>query len=303
MDSSTLTQTGYSMGTPQYMSPEQVRGEGMDPRSDIFSLGVVLYEMLEGMNPFSADTPHTVIYNILEKEPPPLEGKGYGLPGLKEVLDRALRKDVESRYQRAGEMSDDLKALLEGIKVVAAPAPPPPQVDQPAAAPTRPPTAVSGLAPARQGVKEKKGRRWPFVVGGALVGALVIFVVLALFAGGDGDRPSPTDPIERFLKAVVEGRMRIASDLLTDVAREELDMAMLREEALALTREAGSREVYFTRIEEGDDSASVEVWVAGDERDYDLGLWRLVWEDDKWFIEKPGFLADIGGEPPPEEPL
>ena len=302
MDSSTLTQTGYSMGTPQYMSPEQVRGEGMDPRSDIFSLGVVLYEMLEGMNPFSADTPHTVIYNILEKEPPPLEGKGYALPGLKEVLDRALRKNIDSRYQRAGDMSHDLKALLEGRRVVAAPPPlTPPAVGRPAAAPAVPPAAVSGPAPAAQAAKERRRRRWPLVVGGALMGALVLFVVLALFTGGQGDRPSPTEPIERFLEAVVEGRMRIADDLLTDTAREELDMAVLRQEALALSREAGGHEVFFTGIEEGDDSASVEVWIAGGERDYDLGLWRLVWVDDRWFIEKPGYLADMGGEPPPEE--
>jgi hypothetical protein len=153
-----------------------------------------------------------------------------------------------------------------------------------------------------QATKEKKkGRRWPLVVGGALAGALVIFIVLALFAGGEGDRPGPTEPIERFLTAVVEGRMRIAEALLTDVAKEEIDMAMLRQEALAISREAGGHEVYFTGIEEGDDSASVEVWIAGGIRDYDLGLWRLVWIDEKWLIDKPGYLTDIGKEPPPEE--
>jgi tRNA A-37 threonylcarbamoyl transferase component Bud32 len=303
MDSSTLTQTGYSLGTPQYMSPEQVRGEGMDPRSDIFSLGVVLYEMLEGMNPFSADTPHTVIYNILEKEPPLLEGKGYALPGLKEVLDKALRKDVDSRYQTAGEMSHDLKALLEGRKVVAAPLPtPPPMTDQPAAAPPVAPAVASGPAPAMPAAKEKKkGRRWPLVAGGALVGALVLFIVLVLITGGEENRPGPTEPIERFLTAVIEGRMRVAEALLTDVAKEEIDMAMLRQGALAISREAGGHEVFFTRIEEGDDSASVQVWMAGGDRDYDLGLWRLVWVDDRWFIEKPGYLTEIGKEPPPEE--
>jgi len=310
MDSSTLTQTGYSMGTPQYMSPEQVKGEGTDPRSDIFSLGVVLYEMLEGMNPFAADTPHTVIYNILEKEPPPLEGKAYILPGLKEVLDKALRKDPASRYRSAGEMGDDLEALLKGGEVAAgkavsgvspvAPSPEPPPPVSPAAAPPGAPVVARVAAPAGEAKVKRRRRGWILLVGGVMLGALALLVILLLFVGGEG-RPSPTEPVERFLAAVVEGRMRVAEALLTDVAREELDMAALRQEALAVSREAGSHRVFFTGMEEGKDSATVEVWIAGKDKDYDLGLWRMLWVDGKWLIDKPGYLAETGKEPPPEE--
>ncbi|HET9225699.1 MAG TPA: protein kinase [Thermoanaerobaculia bacterium] len=111
----TLTRLGASPGTPAYKSPEQTRGEKVDPRSDLWALGVVLYEMVTGWVPFGGDYEQAVIYSILNQPLPSLEG----LPAnLAAVIHRALEKDAGSRYQTAEEMEVDLAAVSEGRKVV-----------------------------------------------------------------------------------------------------------------------------------------------------------------------------------------
>ena len=103
----TLTRLGTSPGTPAYKSPEQTRGEKVDPRSDLWALGVVLYEMVTGRVPFGGDYEQAVIYAILNEPPRPLEGAG--LPsGLAAVIDRALAKEAAARYATAEEVEADL---------------------------------------------------------------------------------------------------------------------------------------------------------------------------------------------------
>ena len=102
------TQTGLLLGTGQYMSPEQARGQQVDARSDIWSLGVVLYEMVAGIPPFPGETPSDCIASILTKEPPPLSDVQ---PELGAILQKALRKDRDERYQTVGEMLADLRSL------------------------------------------------------------------------------------------------------------------------------------------------------------------------------------------------
>jgi|GEM_PF-1834483 len=109
---SKLTRTGTLMGTVPYMSPEQVRGEELDPRSDIFSLGIVLYEMLTGARPFNAEDEFGIMYAIVSQAPAPLASYRREIPaGLQNVLDTALMKDLAKRYQRVEDLAAALKDL------------------------------------------------------------------------------------------------------------------------------------------------------------------------------------------------
>jgi serine/threonine protein kinase len=106
----TIQQTAHVMGTPSYMSPEQVKGRAVDGRSDIFSLGVMLYEMVTGEKPFPGQNITTVIYKIVNEDPvPPRQIDPSIHPGISAVVMKALVKEPEQRYQSCREMLEDLK--------------------------------------------------------------------------------------------------------------------------------------------------------------------------------------------------
>jgi len=106
----TMQQTAHVMGTPSYMSPEQVKGRAVDGRSDIFSLGVLLYEMVTGEKPFPGQNITTVIYKIVNEEPvPPRQIDPSIHPGISAVVMKALAKEPETRYQSCREMLEDLR--------------------------------------------------------------------------------------------------------------------------------------------------------------------------------------------------
>jgi serine/threonine protein kinase len=110
MMSTGMTQAGQILGTPNYMSPEQVKGRQIDGRSDIFALGVVLYELVTGEKPFGGQNITTVIYKIINENPiPPRELDATIHPGLSYVIQKALAKNPEERYQTCRELADDLK--------------------------------------------------------------------------------------------------------------------------------------------------------------------------------------------------
>jgi tRNA A-37 threonylcarbamoyl transferase component Bud32/tetratricopeptide (TPR) repeat protein len=112
VETSTLTQSGTAVGTPSYMSPEQVMGKKVDKRSDIFSLGCILYEILTGRRPFEAESITTVIYKIINEEPLPLIEVKKGLPvGFEQIITKALAKDPIDRYQSCAELAADLRAI------------------------------------------------------------------------------------------------------------------------------------------------------------------------------------------------
>ena len=114
------TKTGVVMGTIKYMSPEQARGEKVDHRTDIFSLGVVLYETVTGRAPFGGETASHTIVAILEREPKPIAEYVDAAPGeLQRVVDKALVKNREERYQTAAELLDDLQEIRYELQVQA----------------------------------------------------------------------------------------------------------------------------------------------------------------------------------------
>ena len=122
---SSLTKSQTTLGTVAYMSPEQARGEELDQRTDIWSLGVVLYELLAGKLPFQGDHDQTVIYSILQKEPESLAKLRPGLaPELDHVVLQALTKKAADRYRTMEELREDLAAIAEGLKPLKAKARP-----------------------------------------------------------------------------------------------------------------------------------------------------------------------------------
>ena len=114
---SSLTKSQTTLGTVAYMSPEQARGDELDGRTDIWSLGVVLYEILTGEQPFKGDHDQSVIHSILHEEPrSPKKARPNTAPELEQVVSQALAKKPADRYQSMEEFRDDLEAVAEGLK-------------------------------------------------------------------------------------------------------------------------------------------------------------------------------------------
>ncbi|HXT50814.1 MAG TPA: serine/threonine-protein kinase, partial [Thermoanaerobaculia bacterium] len=166
-----LTQTGSVVGSPHYLSPEQIRGEELDGRSDLFSLGVVLYELLTRHRPFEGETITTLVYQILAREPNPIAGLRPGLPDrVERTVVKMLCKDRDERFATAREVADELAACerelpaavlaspaaampeeLEETRQLAPPTPPPtPKPTPPAAwSMPMPGTPADATAPTR----------------------------------------------------------------------------------------------------------------------------------------------------------
>ncbi len=139
--SATMTQTAAVIGTAQYLSPEQARGEQVDNRSDVYAAGCLLYELLVGRPPFIGDSPVSVAYQHVRETPtPPSHLDPELTPAMDAVVLKSLAKSPSDRYQDAKEMRDDISRLLAGEPVLAAPVVPPMTVAEP--------TAVTQVAPA-----------------------------------------------------------------------------------------------------------------------------------------------------------
>ncbi len=107
----TVTQPGLMIGTPRYMAPEQIEGQPVDVRTDLFALGIVLYEMVAGRPPFGGESVFEVAREILHSEPPALGGSS-GIVALDRILNRALRKQPDARYQTAAVFAQELRSAL-----------------------------------------------------------------------------------------------------------------------------------------------------------------------------------------------
>ncbi len=116
-----VTKTGVTLGTVDYMSPEQARGENVDHRTDIWSFGVVLYEMISGLLPFRGVYDQAVVYSILHNDAMPLTGVIADIPAeLERIIERALKKQMDERYQTCADILADLRALKRDLEAKAA---------------------------------------------------------------------------------------------------------------------------------------------------------------------------------------
>jgi len=164
-----ITQTGMVMGTPQYISPEQAQGLAVDGRSDIYSLGVVLYEMLTGQVPFDDPNPVTITYKQVREDPTPPSVIDPEIPAtLEAIVMKAMSKNPANRFQNAQEMKADLLRFLEGMPV--------------SATPVLPEATLAGAAVAAPA--GGSARRWPWIAAAVAAVLIVTGIILALVLGG-----------------------------------------------------------------------------------------------------------------------
>lgn len=220
--SATMTQTAAVIGTAQYLSPEQARGHKVDNRSDIYAVGVLLYELLTSEPPFQGDSPVSVVFQHVRELPvPPSQRDPEVTPAMDTIVMRALEKDPRDRYQDASEMREDIVRVLNNQPVRPAPRPrtadtptqviasdpittnarraAPPAAGAPLAAHGVNHTAPSNPESAPESVEEpeeEKSSKGPIIAIGVLAGLLVIgVIVLLLFLNREptGEpSPSPT---------------------------------------------------------------------------------------------------------------
>jgi eukaryotic-like serine/threonine-protein kinase len=195
----TMTQTAQVIGTAQYLSPEQARGERVDSRSDLYSTGCLLYELLTGRPPFTGDSPVAIAYQHVRENPvPPSRVDPDVPPWADAIVLKAMAKSPDDRYQTAAEMRADLQRAASGMPLAAGP--PPTRLDmypatQRMGAPTMMAGATSQIPPVADYTKDDYsrgdrggaggGRRWiPWVLGLVLVIAVVGGVAYYLLSGG-----------------------------------------------------------------------------------------------------------------------
>ncbi len=163
-----MTQTGMVMGTPQYISPEQAQGLPVDGRSDIYSLGIVLYEMLTGRVPFDDPNPVTIAYKQVREDPvPPSALDPEVPPALEAIVMKALAKNPANRFQTAQEMKADLLRFLEGMPVTATPL-----------------LSEGHTAPAPVVSEGSSRRTWIWITAGVVAFLAVLGVILGLVLTG-----------------------------------------------------------------------------------------------------------------------
>jgi serine/threonine-protein kinase len=234
-----LTQSGVTLGTPVYMSPEQVEGRPLDPRSDLYSLGVTCYHMLAGHPPFRGASAFDVALQHVQRSPEPLAKVRPDLPAaLCALVHKLLAKDPARRYANARDLLKDLARLRDGLSLSEPTAVPPPAT--PAAPPQETATATSSPTE-RTATLPRRGPWWSVAVAASLV------VALALGAGAAWLRrqtagPPPAGPV-----FVAEGEAPLSGDRERDLRAEaekylavptkqpaEIQMGLLRSQELAV---------------------------------------------------------------------
>lgn len=186
-ESTGLTRTGTSIGTPEYMAPEQIQGQKVDGRTDIYALGIVLYEMLTGWTPFSTTTPVATLYKQVNEPPPPLRQANINIPSwLENVALKALEKSPQDRFQQASDFAEALRQRRAPERVA-----------------TPAPTAVSRTPARAEPAPKRKGVLVPALIGGIvlLVLALVAIVAALLLGGESGPAPEHTRVVPRATEA------------------------------------------------------------------------------------------------------
>ena len=221
----TMTQTAQVIGTAQYLSPEQARGERVDARSDLYSTGCLLYELLTGRPPFTGDSPVAIAYQHVKEDPLPPSQVDPEVPAWADaIVLKAMQKDPGDRYQSAGEMRNDIQRALSGQPVAA------PMLGAAYAGALRPtgaPTQVAGRTAAvppymygpddggTGGPPQRQRRAWPWVVLAVVVVILIVAIALIKFInGGSSGVPVPGvagDSVQAARTAIVNAGLVVRS--------------------------------------------------------------------------------------------
>ena len=190
----TMTQTAQVIGTAQYLSPEQARGERVDARSDLYSTGCLLYELLTGRPPFTGDSPVAIAYQHVRENPVPPSMIDPELPGWADpIVLKAMAKDPAQRYQSAGEMRNDIQRALSGARLAAPARTEAYQGTRRIGAQTQMAGRTGSIPPYSYGTDDqqdepRRHRVWPWVVG-ALALLLIIGGIFAYnYATGSGGK-------------------------------------------------------------------------------------------------------------------
>lgn len=317
LGASEMTRTGMVMGTPHYMSPEQVRGEKADARSDVFALGSMFYELLAGRKAFDGDSMHTVLFQVLQEEPEPIRNWVDLPPILVEVVERALQKDPTARFHDASQMLAGIRAvrraLAEGrsnatLESELGPLPGVPAGDakvvgavalqpQPGSRPA--PATLSAKAPTQMDSRRVRPRpaaapptsRLPLIVGGglALVGLLIAGAFVAVLALRP---PAPAAPVEAPRPNSELTKVLVASQV--ELARNKLDEKSYRaaatraEQALRLDPRNDEARQVLAKAQDAIqrvDAAAGETraaLAAGDTNKAASGLWDVLSLDPRY---------------------
>ncbi len=192
-DTSNRTRTGMVMGTPSYMAPELWQGNPADARTDIYALGVMLYEMLTGVLPFRAETPYQIMHRHIYEAPPPLRAQGLEMPAaIDQVISKALAKNPEHRFSSAGELVEafreassgrDISRFISQVPEGDATAPIPAHMDT-QGQPTMLPTAVEASLPQSSRASTQPHPAAARKRGGSTLLLLLALVLAALVGAG-----------------------------------------------------------------------------------------------------------------------
>ncbi|MCW2787181.1 MAG: protein kinase [Marmoricola sp.] len=222
--SSTMTQTAAVVGTAQYLSPEQARGETVDSRSDVYSTGCLLFELLTGRPPFVGDSPVSVAYqHVREQAPTPSAFDADLPPAIDAIVMKSLAKPLDERYQSAAAMKEDIDRFLAGRPVQAPAVVPVAVAAAPPIIPVRPDTATTGIVPAGEWQEAPRRRFGPI--------ALLTVLLIAVIAGAAflipkliGNSPDQTQvpSLVNLTKAAAESQIRTAG-LTVGTVTEQAD--------------------------------------------------------------------------------
>jgi serine/threonine-protein kinase len=189
----TMTQTAQVIGTAQYLSPEQARGERVDFRSDLYSTGCLLYELLTGRPPFTGDSPVAIAYQHVKEDPIPPSQIDPEVPAWADaIVLKAMAKDPAQRYQSAGEMRNDIQRALSGAPIAAPMLADAYGTRRMGGAATQVAGRTSAIPPYQYGPEDggpggppqRRHRAWPWVVLAVVVVVLIAVIVLIKYVGG-----------------------------------------------------------------------------------------------------------------------